>query len=125
MPVLKNYLANLPHTHLPWAETDAGKREVWGHGSDQKTEPTDRPVCDRIERSFGPQTRGVKQINAAGKIKRVGQKNGAIANFRANEKVYNKINVAKVNRSEHLKSPKDVRAECYFNLPPPQPPQKM
>lgn len=74
MPVLKNYLTNLPHTHLPWAETAVGKREVWGHGSDQKTEPTDRPVCDRIERSFGPQTRGVKQINAAGKIKRVGQK---------------------------------------------------
>lgn len=36
MPVLKNYLANLPHTHLPWAETDAGKREVWGHGSDKR-----------------------------------------------------------------------------------------
>lgn len=59
------------------------------------------------------------------KLSEWGKKNEAIANFRKKEKVYNKINVAKVNRSEHLKSPKDVRAECYFNLPPPQPPKKM
>lgn len=113
---------NLPHIQLfiqCYWETETGEDRTLGRmPATKKMELINYLMCDCISKSFIPQAKiwDKKQRNSANKITQVFL-NEAITNFRKNKKVYNKINVTKVNGSEHLQSQNNVKTQYYLNLP--------